>query len=133
MRGNMITNGNCACGAVKYQITGELSNATHCHCNHCRQTSGAPFITWIEVKSSDFQLLQGEPGSFESRQKVARQFCKQCGTQLTYQNAEQLDYIYVTVGSLSDPNMIIPDKHIWCDRMLDWLELNDGLPRSGKS
>ncbi|MFC1550375.1 GFA family protein [Candidatus Neomarinimicrobiota bacterium] len=127
----MITNGSCACGSIKYQIEGELSKATHCHCNHCRQTSGAPFITWIEVKSSDFKLLQGEPGSFESRENVARQFCTQCGTQLTYQHAKRLDYVDVTVGSLNDPGAVVPNQHIWCDRMLDWLELNDGLPQYG--
>ena len=121
--------GGCCCGAVRYQIEGAPNSTTNCHCEHCRRTSGAPFLTWIELKSSQFTLVKGVPSRYESRPQVVRQFCEKCGTQLTYQHADEPDIIDVTACSLDTPDAVTPEDHIWCDRMVAWIKLADGLPR----
>lgn len=125
----MKINGGCFCGAIRYQIDGPPRRTTNCHCRHCRRTSGAPFLTWAEFDLTKFKFIEGTPGQYESRPLVTRQFCAVCGTQLTYQHAEGEDTIYVTVGSLDAPEEFEPEDHVWCDRMLPWLKLADGLTR----
>jgi hypothetical protein len=58
-----------------------------------------------------------------------RQCCSICGTQLTYQHAEEPDIIDVTACSLDELDAIAPEDHIWCDRMVPWLQLADDLLR----
>ncbi|HXI02616.1 MAG TPA: GFA family protein [Candidatus Saccharimonadales bacterium] len=124
--------GRCLCGAIRYRVDGPPRRTAHCHCLHCRQSSGAPFITWSEFDPSTFRYLSGEPASYESRAGVTRRFCGRCGTQLTYQRVDDPDAIDVTTCSLDDAAEIPPDDHVWADRMLPWLKMDDGLLRYGK-
>ena len=124
--------GGCCCGAVRYRIAGAPSRTTNCHCLHCRRTSGAPYLTWIEVSSSRFSVVSGTPARYASRPGVTRQFCAACGTQLTYQHAGEPDIVDVTACSLDTVDGITPEDHVWCDRLVPWLKLDDGLPRYGR-
>jgi hypothetical protein len=121
--------GGCLCGAIRYRIDGPSRRATSCHCLHCRRSSAAAFVTWVEFPSSDFTLLSGSPSRYESRPPVTRQFCGACGTQLTYQHADEPETIDVTACSLDNPEAVSPEDHVWCDRMLPWVKISDGLPR----
>ena len=98
---------------------------------HCQRSSGAPFVTWIEVPSSQFSIVKGQPSCFESRPKVVRRFCSGCGTQLTYQHADEPEIVDVTACSLDTLEGVMPEDHIWCDRQAPWVVLADGLPRYG--
>ena len=31
----MVIKGSCMCQSVKYEITGEIGGAIHCHCKTC--------------------------------------------------------------------------------------------------
>ena len=125
--------GGCLCGAVRYACTAPPTRVTHCHCRHCRGSSGAPFLTWAEFDTAHFRFTSGKPGQFESRPKVTRQFCTRCGTQLTYQHADEPGVIDVTVGSLDESGGLQPEDHIWTDRMLPFIIPNDGLPHYPRS
>ncbi len=125
----MKLEGGCFCGAVRYEATGEPRRVTHCHCIHCRRTSGAPFVTWAEMNVSDFRWTAGEPGSCVTRPGVTRRFCTGCGTQLTYETVESPSTVDVTAASLDEPGLVTPRDHVWADRMLPWIRLDDGLPR----
>src|SRR5262245_38497837 len=125
--------GGCFCGAVRYRIDGDPDRVTHCHCEHCRRTGGAPFLTWIEVEASRFALVGGTPSRYTSRPGVTRSCCSRCGTQLTYQHADEPDVVDITACSLDEPDAIAPEDHVWCERMLPWLKLADGLPRYRRS
>ena len=32
--------GSCLCGAVRYEVGGELRDVIYCHCEKCRRTHG---------------------------------------------------------------------------------------------
>jgi hypothetical protein len=86
-------------------------------------------VTWAEFAPAQFEFVTGTPGRCESRPKVTRQFCAKCGTQLTYEHADEPGTIDVTAASLDAPDAVHPEDHVWCDRMLPWVQLADGLPR----
>ncbi len=121
--------GGCLCGAIRYHIDGLPRWTTNCHCLHCRRSSGAAFITWIEFHLSEFKFVFGMPAQYESRPKVTRQFCGKCGSQLTYEHADEPNTIDVTACSLDNVEAVEPEDHIWCDRMVPWMKINDGLQR----
>jgi hypothetical protein len=126
----MRREGGCFCGAVRYRTEGESFQVTHCHCLHCRRTSGAAFVTWAEFPADTFSWKKGAPGTFSSRPGALRTFCTACGTPLTFVAAEDTPpTVDVTVCSFDDPSPFSPESHIWCDRQLPWIHLDDGLPR----
>ena len=124
--------GGCLCGAIRYQVDGRPLRTTNCHCLDCRLSSGAVFITWMEFHPDDFHLLSGAPSRHQSSPRVTRQFCASCGTQLTYQHADEQNVIDVTACSLDQVDTVMPQDHVWCDRMAPWVKLADGLPRFGR-
>jgi len=124
-----VLEGGCLCGAIRYRIAGHPRRATSCHCLHCRRSSGAAFVTWAEFHSSTFAFVSGVPSSYESRPQVTRRFCGRCGTQLTYQHADEPETIDVTACSLDNPDEVSPEDHVWCNRMVRWVKISDGLPR----
>jgi hypothetical protein len=41
----VILEGGCLCGSVRYRIVGTSKSIGHCHCESCQKASGAPFVT----------------------------------------------------------------------------------------
>jgi len=125
--------GGCFCGAVRYRITVPPRRVTHCHCLHCRRTSGAPFVTWAEFAAAEFTITEGVPARYSSKPRVTREFCAACGTQLTYRHADEPETVDVSAGSLDAPEALVPEDHVWAARKLPWIHLADGLPRFERS
>ena len=85
-------------------------------------------MTWVEFDPSSFEFVSGSPARYESRPRVIRQFCGDCGAQLTYERAYEPDTIDVTACSLDEVDAIAPEDHVWCARKPSWIKLDDGLP-----
>jgi hypothetical protein len=126
--GNAYT-GGCLCGRIRYRASGKPSDETHCHCEICRRASGAAFVSWATFKTADFAFTKGRPARYDSSGIAFRQFCANCGTQLTFQFHKSPPLIDVTLASLDDPGTITPVDHIWTKRQIPWIKLADGLPR----
>ena len=41
--------GSCLCGAITYEVYGQVLNMWNCHCIHCRKITGAAFATNIFI------------------------------------------------------------------------------------
>lgn len=123
----MLT-GGCLCGKVRYEAEGEPYAATVCHCETCRRSSGAPMVAWFCVPKAGFRLT-GETKSFQSSATAERRRCADCGSQLLFDDSAFADEIEITTASLDDPQAVPPTSHTWVLRQLDWVALNDGLPR----
>ncbi|MEO6871129.1 MAG: GFA family protein [Chthoniobacterales bacterium] len=121
-----ITFGGCLCGAIRYQGRGEY-HVVHCHCADCRQSSGAPFVTWASFRTEDFHFTKGLPREVEHDGKL-RGFCAACGTTLTFRTSPEAKEWDVTVSSFDQP-----EAHVWIDDRLPWIKLADGLPTHARS
>ncbi len=105
--------GGCLCGTIRYRITRSPLRASYCHCRNCQLAGGAPVVSWLMVPADAFELLAGEPGDFRSSPEGMRQFCRSCGTQLTFRHVAAPDVIDVTGASLDDPDTYPPQYSIW--------------------
>lgn len=125
----MKLTGGCFCGAVRFELSGDPLRVTHCHCIHCRRIHGAPFVTWGEIGKADYKITNGEPRYHESRPNIRRSFCGKCGSPLTYENMDWPRTIDLVACALDQPECLSPEDHVWSDRMLPWIHIDDGLPR----
>lgn len=120
--------GGCLCGAVRYEVLGEITHETLCHCTDCRRAHAAPVVAWFSVRPEAFRLTKGLLKSFASSPGVLRSFCGECGTPLTYQR-DGLNELDVTACSLDDPESAPPRDHTFVRSALAWAPVEDGLPR----
>ena len=121
--------GGCFCGAVRFAVTGEPMAVSHCHCKDCRRITGAPFVTWMTLKSEDFAYTQGTPKEYQSSEDGRRAFCEICGTTLAYRGVSHPEEIDVSAAALDDPEAVTPDDHLWIGSKLSWIDPADDLPR----
>ncbi|RYF43370.1 MAG: GFA family protein [Comamonadaceae bacterium] len=124
----MNLSGGCQCGAVRYEVRGEATHETLCHCTFCRRVSGAPVVAWFSVPPEAFRVTQGALKSFRSSADAIRRFCGDCGTPVTYQR-DGFNEVDVTTCSLDDPEAVPPRDHTFVRSALRWAPVEDGLPR----
>lgn len=70
--------GGCHCGAIRYRVTGEISDLVACNCSICSKTA---YVHW-EVPPAQFQLLtpEGAIANYQFGTRTARNyFCRRCG------------------------------------------------------
>ena len=120
--------GGCACGAVRYRVTGTPTNTMVCHCRTCRSVAASPVVAWLTFARSQFKWVRGQVAQFHSSEPVTREFCGACGTPLTYVHRDSPETVDVTTCSLDDPNAFPPTHHSWLSHDLEWVRFGDGLP-----
>jgi len=125
----MTLTGQCLCGAIRYQLTGEPRHVAVCHCRDCRRSAGAPMVSWAMFPESALTLLQGQPKTINSSGSAMRSFCPDCGTGLFYRNAVNLPGIVdVQSATLDDPDALPPGVQIQVAERLHWMTQAHELP-----
>jgi hypothetical protein len=126
--------GGCLCGAVRYEVHGELRDILYCHCEKCRRTHGH-VSAYASTRREDLVLVE-ETGLTWFRSvadetpNVHRGFCRVCGSSLFWDPRGQ-DFVYVSAGTLDPPTGIKPAGHIWLSQAGDYYEIpDDGLPKA---
>lgn len=125
---DVVTEGGCLCGAVRYQVHGQPVHSMICHCQTCRKAAGAPVVAWLTFPHERFSFVRGLPAEFRSSPRVIRTFCSSCGTPLTYIHADRSTEVDVITCTLDDPNAFPPSHHSWVSHDPHWLRFHDGLP-----
>ncbi len=52
--------GQCLCGAVTIEVTGEPAGAGYCHCKNCRSWSAGPVNAFTLWKPESVKVTKGE-------------------------------------------------------------------------
>jgi hypothetical protein len=112
--------GGCQCGAVRYAADVTLETAHLCHCRMCQKAAGNYFMPLANAPLSTFEWTRGKPAHFHSSDLVRRGFCEQCGTPLTFETIEGVSHLNVTLGSLDDPEEVIPIEQSGVESRLSW-------------
>ncbi|MDR6817141.1 hypothetical protein J2X76_002314 [Neorhizobium sp. 2083] len=121
--------GSCLCGAVTFEIEGELSAPDACHCSKCRKHSGHYFASTDVARD---RLTIGGAGNitwFQSSEKVRRGFCATCGSSLFWDPPHR-DWIAVAMGAFDGPTGTRLNKHIFVADKGDYYDIGDGLPQN---
>lgn len=124
--------GSCLCGAVKFEVTGELGSADACHCIQCRKWTGH-FLPGTEVPRSAVTIHGKENIKwYHSSEKARRGFCNKCGSSLFFDpvNISKHNWIGISMGAFDTPTKIKLSMHIFVAEKGDYYEINDGLPQN---
>jgi len=123
-----MINGSCLCGKVKFEITGEPSSLSYCHCSRCRKAAGV-FSAVLIGNADDLRVTAGQdqiakipPGP---EWTLERCFCKQCGTSLG--DMATGDIYVIAASALDDDPGIRPTVHIHTRSKPDWYQIADDL------
>lgn len=122
--------GSCMCGAVRYEATGAPDRVLHCHCQSCREHTGAPVAT-LAVFTPDQVAFSGDARKrYASAPGVERAFCGTCGSSLTWETtlgAEPICAIHIS--NFENPEKLPPDGHSFYGERIGWFDVHDVLPR----
>jgi hypothetical protein len=123
--------GTCLCRDVRFEITGKLSRASHCHCSMCRKQHGAAFGTYAAVNAADFRIVSGENriARYRSSPGVTRTFCTRCGSTLQWLRETTPEIVDVALGVLDDDPGVRPSHHLFVGSKAPWHEITDHLPQ----
>lgn len=123
--------GSCLCGAVKYELRGELGPIVFCHCSRCRKAQGSAFATNSPVKESDFHLLSGKEvlREYESSAGKYRAFCGSCGSPVFSRFIGKPGILRLRIGALDTSIDARPTAHIYASSHAEWCEILDDLPQ----
>ncbi len=119
--------GECNCGAVRFEARTRPAGVYVCHCSICRRYTGTNGNAVLVVANEEFRWIDGEE-NFSTWRKPGHDwqawFCRVCGSQLPGENDSATMFIpagLLTAGG-EDLEVI---HHIWVDSKADWDEIGD--------
>lgn len=123
--------GRCLCGAVTYEIAGDLGGIEFCHCSQCRRASGTAFASNMDVAVQNFRVLTGEASlkAYSSSPGKERVFCGDCGSPILSRSRGDPARVRVRVGTLDEPVGARPAFNFHTDSKASWWAITDDLPR----
>ena len=123
-----MATGRCLCGAVTYELTGDLLATAVCHCDHCQRQGGSAFS--VNLVAHESQLtVSGELRTYDERGElgddvyVRRRFCPSCGSPIVSELAKSAGIIAVKAGTLDDKSTVLPTIEAWCVDRQPWVSL----------
>ncbi len=123
--------GQCLCGVIKYETDSVDQKMGHCHCTMCQKFHGAAFSSYASTSRQNFRWLSGETelSVFQAENGTKRKFCRRCGSSLIFESADDNGLTEFALASLDIYPSLRPDAHIYTGTKVDWIEINDDLPK----
>ena len=119
--------GECFCGAVHFEVSGQPEGMGYCHCQSCRSWSAGPVNTFTLWKADAVRITAGAKhvGTFQKTPLSQRHYCTKCGGHLLNKHAP---LGLVDVFSVKLPTLkFVPGVHINYSETV--LPMRDGLPK----
>jgi len=119
--------GECFCGSVKIEASGEPEGMGYCHCSSCRSWSGGPVNAFTLWKPDAVKVTSGsnDLATFQKTEFSQRQYCAKCGGHLMTNHP--------TIGLVDVFAATIPDLDFKPGVHLNYAEtvlpMRDGLPK----
>ena len=122
-----MASGECNCGAVRFEIDGDLTDVYVCHCSICRRATGSNGIAVVVVPNERLRWVQGRDHVVMwSKPNADWQawFCRTCGSPVPGQNDPAR--MFVPAGSITaggDALRVV--HHVWVGSKAVWDEIGD--------
>ena len=125
--------GACTCRSIQYRMTRKPLFVHCCHCRWCQRETGSAFAVNALIEAENVIVLSGTPevvatpSNSGKGQNITR--CPQCRIALWSNYAGAGDSVkFVRVGTLSEPDRLPPDIHIYTASKQPWVILPPETP-----
>src|SRR5215510_3740507 len=117
-----MTKGRCLCGAIAFEIEGDLAPIQICYCKQCQRAQGTALATNIPVSESSFRFTSGAESltSYESSPGKQRCFCRRCGSPIFSKHVAIPGVLRVRAGTLDEPVAARPSHHFHTASKPSW-------------
>ena len=122
-----VLTGGCQCGAIRFALSAAPTKVSICHCRMCQKAAGAPFASFAEIGKSDFAWTRGKPAAFASSSIAERDFCRDCGTPLSFRRIDG-PRIEIMTGAFDRPDRLVPTRQYGTESRLGWVVAVANLP-----
>lgn len=130
--------GGCACGAIRFDASGDPAVQTHCQCRDCQRRSGTGHGSYLVFPRKAEVTITGEAQTWrvagDSGGEKVHAFCPTCGIPVYLTFAAMPDLIAIHAASLDDPGLFQPQMvtfgtsaPAW-DRMGPSLQIFERMP-----
>jgi hypothetical protein len=125
----MAITGECFCGEVAFEISGDLFDARSCHCSRCRKAFSGAGSAYALVQPGTFRWRKGEAllTSYVNKESAGLQFCRVCGSTLC--GVFNGEVHGVSLGCLNDDPKVILARHIFVGSKASWDMIGGETPQ----
>lgn len=119
--------GECFCGAIEIEVSGDPAGMGYCHCRSCRSWSGGPVNAFTLWPPEAVKVTKGtdKVATFTKTPLSERKYCSDCGGHLmtNHPTLGVVDVFSATVPTVK----FEPGLHINYSETV--LPMKDGLPK----
>lgn len=123
--------GGCACGAIRYEISGEPIFSNDCQCRDCTRESGTGHGSHLTFMRTGVNV-SGEASHWDmvadSGNTKTRYFCPTCGSPVYMTFTAMPDFFTIRAASLDDPSRYKPQVITYRSRGYVWDNIDANLP-----
>ncbi|MEO5701209.1 MAG: GFA family protein [Casimicrobiaceae bacterium] len=122
--------GRCMCARVRFVARFPSRFCAHCHCESCRRSHGAGFVTWIGFATDQVSVTDGAEDhvAYASSPGTRRTFCRICGSKLFFQSERWSGETHVALAAFDDPVDRAPSEHAFFEEHVPWIPWPQASP-----
>jgi len=116
--------GSCLCGAVRFRLTGPVTDVTLCFCADCRKASGSAFMIGVGTTADGvaFEDPDGQMARFRTGRFSDRSFCGRCGSPIGFHyDPGTRDRTSIMQSLFDDPAALPPSGQTHTVGRPDWI------------
>jgi hypothetical protein len=116
--------GRCMCGQVRFVARFPSRFCAHCHCESCRRSHSAGFVTWVGFQTPQVTVVHGagDLAVHVSSPGTQRSFCRVCGTKLFFVSERWAGETHVPLAAFDDPVDRAPTGDAFYEEHVPWIE-----------
>lgn len=122
-----VLKGSCLCGKIRFKLKNPFDNIWFCHCSQCRKNYGM-YGAFLAAPREGFSIIGKTVKKYKSSQKVARSFCSNCGSPISWDYKDS-SKIYVLAGLVNGKTEIKKGIHIFTKDKGDYYQIHDAFPK----
>jgi hypothetical protein len=128
--------GGCACGAIRYEISGEPLVRNDCQCRDCQRMSGTGHGSYLSFGNRPGVKLEGQAQQWDivgdTGNVKTRSFCPTCGSPVYMTFSAMPDVFTIHAASLDDASRYSPQIVTYTVRGHAWDKVDPALPKFEK-
>jgi hypothetical protein len=128
----MHVDGQCFCGAIRFEADADPESCILCHCTDCQALTGSAFRAIVRAPAESFRVLAGAPRTYlkvaDSGTRRLHAFCGDCGSPVWAAAPVDPPNYSLRLGTLRQRTAFAPKRQQWTSSALAWATCIDDLP-----